>query len=148
MLAAAAVFLIAFTSNVFYTVRSISDWVRYKDIRRDRSDLLVAIRTLAPKDAIFLAHPNRMAGDVRGFSGRGIVVAQKDQGASQLDATKFASWQAVYDRVKDLDFSKDVEPLKALARERGADYIILNADADVSKEDVVYRNATLVVIRP
>ena len=136
-------------SNVFYTARLLSGWAGSGATLRDRAAMFAAIRTMEPADAVFLAHPNRTAIEVRGLAGRATVVAEKDRGAAQIDATKFAEWKRLYGRVKALHFGKDVEALKAVARERGADYVILGGpEGDLAGESVVYRNAHYAVIRP
>lgn len=146
-LSGAVIYLIVLSSNVFYTFRSVADSVTYAKDRRDRAAMFMAIRKLEPQDAVFLTGPNRMAIEVRGFGGRAVFVALKDQGAAQLDASKFAKWSDAYSRVKNLDFDKEIDVLKTLALERGLDYIIVGSSAELGDEDVVYSNDTYTVFR-
>lgn len=142
-------YLFTLSSNVFYTVNTIREWMGYGALLRDRAAMLDAIRTLPPHDAVFLAPPTRIADAIRGSAGRGVVVGFLEGGAAQIDASKYQQWQDLFASVTPIDFGDDLQALKDFARAHGADYVIVvNPAAALVQEGVVYRNSSFAVILP
>ncbi len=148
-IAAGWVIMVIFVSSAIFTFRAYRGWIQSGPSLRDRAALFDAIRMLPPADAIFLSDPNRLAIEIRGFAGRGVLVAEKDRGKFEINAAHFAEYAALYAAVQGLDFSRDVRQLKTLAHDHHADYIILGKpETPLDPADVVYRNADFAVIRP
>lgn len=151
---AMAVLLLAFltvaASNVFFTARRYREWIKLSPGRRDRVTMLRFIKTLPPKDALFVAPTLGLAIETRGFAGRGVLISEKDLGASQLDTQRLEKVTALLHRLKNLKFDTQLDEVRAIAREEGADYVIVPLPPFASRDriEVLFQNDRFAVIKP
>jgi len=138
-------FLVAFSSNIVYTTRIMNDWIRGASALRDRVDVLKNIGSLEPKGALFLTPIGRFATEVRGFAGRGVVLAEKDRGAALLDPARQEALFALIKRLNDPNVFKRPLEAEAIAREQKADYLMIGSTDGLSATPA-YRNASWAVV--
>lgn len=97
-----------------------------------------------PKNSLFLVPPDGF-NSFRIYSKRGIVVSFKDGGAGIYNKAFAVNWYEVYQQVKRLYITKNVDALNSLMTKKGVDFVVDYRQGQIWALPITYKNDYYIV---